>query len=206
MKAFYGDPAVKEKYLARVRAHREADQLVRGTGWDDATHRGCAIGCTLDAYDHSRYPTELGIPERVAHLEDWLFEHMPVEDALAWPERVLVSIKEGADLSRVWPEFAIWMLTDPEHDMLQHAGDRVDVRAAIEGVAALYRRTAVSREEWIKVGARAAAEAAEAAAEAARAASRTAGLVAAARASRTAGPAWVKVAADKLIELLEGAV
>ena len=63
MKAFHNDPAIKEKYLSRVRAHRAADELIRGTGWDG--HRGCAIGCTLESYDHARYPIELGVPEQI---------------------------------------------------------------------------------------------------------------------------------------------
>lgn len=31
MKAFHNDPKVKAKYVARVRAHQEADRLIRGT-------------------------------------------------------------------------------------------------------------------------------------------------------------------------------
>src|ERR1700743_289593 len=95
MAAFHGDPAIKEKYLARVRAHRAADNLVRGTGWDG--HRGCAIGCTLERYEHSLYETELGIPRSIARLEDGLFESLPVELAMEWPERVLTAIRPGAD-------------------------------------------------------------------------------------------------------------
>lgn len=34
LKAFHGDPAIKRKYLDRVRAHRAADNLIRGVGWD----------------------------------------------------------------------------------------------------------------------------------------------------------------------------
>ena len=118
MKAFHNDQAIKDKYLARVRAHRAADELIRGTGWDG--HRGCAIGCTLERYEHARYPIELGVPEQIAYLEDHLFERLPLDAAMAWPERVLSAIRVGADLSRVWPEFAIWMLTG----VIQYAGNR----------------------------------------------------------------------------------
>ena len=48
--AYHGDPAIKAKYLARVRAHRKADELVQGTGWrTDGPYgevRGCVVGCT----------------------------------------------------------------------------------------------------------------------------------------------------------------
>jgi hypothetical protein len=222
MRAFFGDSEIKAKYLARVRSHRAADELIRGNGWDG--QRGCAIGCTLDAYDHSRYPIELGIPEQLAHLEDWLFERLPVEDAMSWPERVLTAIRVGADLSRVWPEFAIWMLTDPEHGVSQYAVDG-GTRASIAGVADLYRRTdKVSQDEWAvarvavcaaREAARAAAWvtsawAARAAAWAARAAEWATDAVgdastltcAATYAERAASETWTNVAADKLIALL----
>jgi hypothetical protein len=195
MKAFHDDSEIKEKYLARVRSHRAADELIRGEGWDG--HRGCAIGCTLEAYDHSRYPIELGIPEQLAYLEDWLFERLPVDDsnwtrpgvvAMAWPELVLSSIHVGSDLSRVWPEFAIWLLVDPAHGVLQYAVD-ISVRAAIVDVADLYRRTDdVSQDEWA-----AARLVAWAAREAAREAA--AAETAAANAANAADAAWAAWAA-----------
>jgi hypothetical protein len=215
MRAFHGDSEIKERYLARLKAHRAADELIRGEGWDG--HRGCAIGCTLDGYDHSRYPIELGIPEQLAYLEDWLFERLPVADAMAWPERVLTAIRVGADLSRVWPEFAIWMLVDPEHGVSQYAVDG-GTRAAIVDVADLYRRTDdVSPDEWaaareaawvpssrtVRV---ASARAARVAAWATDAVWDAATLMyAATYAEREARETWINVAADKLIALLEEA-
>ena len=64
---------VKEKYLSRVVAHRKADNIIQGLGWEEG--RGCAVGCTLENYDHWRYPIELGLPEWLAHLEDRIFAH-----------------------------------------------------------------------------------------------------------------------------------
>src|ERR1019366_7921066 len=101
MQAFHNDPAIKEKYLNRVRLHREADDLIRGIGWDG--HRGCAIGCTLEKYNHAAFETELGIPEQIARLEDGIFESLPINLAMAWPERVLSAIKPGANLAMVTP-------------------------------------------------------------------------------------------------------
>ena len=49
LQAFHNDPAVKAKYQARLAAHRAAEQLIQGTGFEDG--KGCAVGCTLDAYD-----------------------------------------------------------------------------------------------------------------------------------------------------------
>ena len=75
MQAFHNDPAIKAKYLERVAAHRHLDQLVQGTGWE--SDRGCAVGCTLDAYDHARL-----VPS-VAHL----FQFVKVVDDLIRREK-----------------------------------------------------------------------------------------------------------------------
>ena len=159
MLAFHGDKAIKSKYLRRVVAHRRADELIRGVGWEDG--RGCAVGCTLNQYSHSQYQIELGIPEVIAHLEDNLFESLPEKLAMTWPSRFLRAIPVGADLSMVWCRFSLWLLTDGLPKRSRHiAAD----------MAALFRRRIASDDptpaEWDR-----AAEAATAAwaAEAARA-------------------------------------
>lgn len=148
--AYHNDPAIKAKYLARVRAHREADALIQGTGWDRG--KGCAVGCTLEAYEHERYPIELGIPEQLAHLEDNIFEELKNGEALAWPEQFLGAIQPGADLSMVWPRFAVWLLADLEK--IEDLAD--DVRACIVGVRACYERRIAGDEpsdgDWQKAG------------------------------------------------------
>ncbi len=42
MVAFHGDPAIKEKYLTRVREHAAADQIVQGIYWENG------MGCAAD--------------------------------------------------------------------------------------------------------------------------------------------------------------
>jgi len=106
LRAFHGDPAIKAKYLARVQAHVAADELIQGIGWGDA--KGCAIGCTLNAYDHSRYPIELGLPTWLAHLEDAIFEGLSSAEAQTWPARFLDAIPVGADVEPVRWKLAIW--------------------------------------------------------------------------------------------------
>src|ERR1700721_582501 len=106
MIAFHGKQEIKDKYVDRVRQHRALDHLVQGTGWkSNGDTKGCAVGCTLESYDHACYPIELGVPLQLAHLEDQLFELQTPQDAQLWPERFLLAIRAGADLSRVWPEW-----------------------------------------------------------------------------------------------------
>lgn len=131
LRAFHGDPAIKEFYLARVRAHRAADDIIRGTygdadgasGW-----RGCAVGCTIHGGNHSAYVQELGIPTVIADIEERLFEEMPLSTAMDWPVEFLESIPVGADLSRVlWQLFA-WGI----HDFLRHVDK--DVQPTMERI------------------------------------------------------------------------
>lgn len=42
MKAFHGKKSIKAKYLSRVRAHAKADEIIKGTYWQEG--KGCACG------------------------------------------------------------------------------------------------------------------------------------------------------------------
>ena len=165
MIAYHGQQAIKDKYLARVAAHRAANELIRGTGWDADRNKGCAVGCTLDNYDHAAYETELGIPRLLARLEDGIFESLPIDQAMEWPERFLATIRPGADLSLVGPRFLRWLLADPKDGVLRFA-QTDQQRSSIQGVADLYARQIEGHppnsEDW-----NAAADAAAAAAAAA---------------------------------------
>ena len=88
MQAYLNRKSVKEKYLKRMRDHRQAGELTQGVAWvSNGTTRGCAVGCLFDAYDHSRGPAEIGVPQVLLQLVEAIFEALPRADALAWPER-----------------------------------------------------------------------------------------------------------------------
>jgi len=226
MISFHGDSKIKEKYLARVKRHREADNLVRGIGWENG--RGCAVGCTLENYDHKAYETELGVPEWLARVEDTLFEGMSKDDAMEWPERFLKAIPIGVDLEKVKAPFLIFVL-ESALETFDHA-KFPECKKAIDSVIDLYRSGETNLEKYRaaacvdndNAAARAAAyttRAARAAAYTARAAARTAAYAAraacvdndnaAARAAAYAACAACvvddyKKNADKLIEIFDG--
>ncbi len=189
MKAFHGDPKVKEKYLARVKAHRKADQIVQGHYWDRGS---CAVGCTIHGSNHEAYETKLGIPIQLAYLQDMIFEELPNKEAKDFPVDFLESIPVGADLKPVLPRFLHWLLVDPEDGVIQYAQDEKEeqVKEAILSVADLYSRVMkgqeVTNEQWS-----AARGAAWAARDAARGAARDAARAAA-----------IKRQKEKLLELL----
>ena len=210
--AFHSDPAIKAHYLARIHAHRVADELVQGYGyWKDG--KGCAIGCTLHGSDHSSYPREVGIPEELAYLEDALFEGLPVKHARAWPERLFNAIEPGADLSRVYDLWSAWNLTDPEHGVINLVSDYY-----YPDIHRIVRETAADCLAGKRVDDKKLVEAADAAqaAEAARAmwaawAARAASAWWAPDVARAAWAAWVAWdarskyyihASDALIELV----
>src|SRR5205085_6017374 len=119
MIAFHGKVGIKRKYLARVRAHRKADELIKGTYWENG--KGCAVGCTVHSSRHENYETELGIPRSLARIEDGIFEGLANGEAKLWPEKFLSVIKTGADLSGVTDRFLHWLLVDPVDGVIKFA-------------------------------------------------------------------------------------
>ena len=110
LRAFHDNADIKEFYLARVKAHRAADELEKGVYWENG--RGCAIGCTLHSDSHGDYELRLGIPRALAVIEETIFEALATRDAKDWPVRFLESIPVGADLSGVVFGLMDWMLSD----------------------------------------------------------------------------------------------
>ena len=175
LQAFHNDPKIKEKYLNRVIAHQKADRLIRGITWEDG--KGCAIGCTLEAYDHSRYPIELGIPEWLARVEDTLFEGMTKKKSETWPKIFLKSIPVGVDLEKVKVPFVVIIL---EHSLKTLDSLKVDhkefpdVVKAIKGSHAAVEQMIVAQKSGDRDKITAAAWSAESAESAAWSAARSA--------------------------------
>lgn len=113
LSAFHGDLAVKEMFLARVKAHQEADNIRQKHGyWLGG--KGCAVGCTVEVQidPHRRYPYELGLPVWLAWAEDVIFEALSAEESKRWPEQFLSAIPVGADVRKVRYEFLLWLIND----------------------------------------------------------------------------------------------
>lgn len=176
--AFHGKDSIKTKLVQNY-----------GCYWDDS--KGCAVGCTLHSPNHGAYETELGIPRVLAHLEDVIFERLPVAKARTWPGRLLEAPEVGANLSLVWPRFAVWLLTDKDAGVLRFA-KKVTTKKAIQYVADLWQRVVDGetvesfRNDFSKAGAAAASAAY------------------AAHAASAAHTHWLKCS-EKLLELLRAA-
>jgi len=238
MLSYQGDANFKRRFVRQMDAHRKADSIVQGVyGRENGTFRGCAVGCGIHSLDridkvkradvssygdHVYLAERLGIPLALTRLEDRIFEGLPKAKALEWPGQFSRAIPVGADLSLVWPRFAVWLLTDPKHGVHRLART-VAAKLAIAGVAKLYEREIAgdkpSLGEWrVARSAAAAADAAAAAgdaygdayadayAAAAAAAAAYADAYAAAYAAAAAAAAarrkWYIAASEKLLDLM----
>ena len=145
LKAFHKKPELKKKMIVEVLKHQKQDQIIQGSyGHQNGEWKGCAVACSLRSLaivkkqelverysDHKSYETELGIPESLAHLEDYLFENMPKEKAKKWPAEFIKAIPVGANLSLVAPKFIVGTLKEVVK-LERVKGDKVVVKAVLD--------------------------------------------------------------------------
>jgi len=141
--SFHNDSKVKEKYVARLKAHAKADEFIKRKYWENG--KGCAVGCTVHSNNHAAYETELGIPEWLARLEDKLFEGLDKEDAKTFAIDFLASIPIGVDLRPVKWKFRVFILNENIERVLSLKMDEDLKQKAVlllQGVLKLYEKAA----------------------------------------------------------------
>ena len=226
--AFHGDKKIKAKYEKRLVQHHKMDQIIQGTGYEKKRNRGCAVGCTLNNYNHKAYETELGVPQVLARIEDRIFENLPSEEAPDFAVNFLKSIPVGADLQFVAPSFVAWLMQDildrPRKKELptyvkdaillvqglcskQASGEKVSLKTwqGARDITYKARRDAAAAYAAYAAAAYAAADAAAYAAAADDAADAACAACAACAAAANARKEFWKRSASKLLELLAAA-
>ena len=190
MLAFNNDQAQADKLRAQVLAHEAADEIVQGTYWQNG--KGCFIGCIAHSDDAPLAASLLGGDLMLVRIAERIFEGLPNAEAKAFPARVLLAPRVGADLSLVPWEFLHWVVTDAL--ALADPATQAACQPAVQVLAAKAKGEPLAADAAAYAAAYAAADAAadaaRAAADAARAAARTA--------------AYARQA-DKLVELLGAA-
>ncbi len=183
--SFHNDPAIKDKYVARLKAHAKADEFIKGKYWENG--KGCAVGCTIHSSSHNAYETELGIPEWLAQLEDRIFEGLDNGDAKKFAVDFLISIPVGANLEPIKWKFCAFILKENIERVLNLTLDNKLKREVIEAIqkCLAVHEDAIQSGQWDESAARSAANAAIAAASAARSAASAASAAASA-----ASAAW----------------
>ena len=185
--SFHNDSIVKEKYLNRVIAHAKADEIIKGTYWEEG--KGCAVGCTIHSDSHKAYEKELGLPEWLARLEDTIFEGLPNKDAKVFPQQFLEAIPIGKNLNKVKWQFCIFVLKENiERVLLLEISDELkkEVIDAIKACLKLHEDSVTSGQP----AAESAWSAAESAAWSARSAARSAAESARSAAWSARSAAW----------------
>jgi hypothetical protein len=142
--AFHGNPYIKNFYLDRVRTHRKHNAIIQGRhAWRDG--RGGAVGCTILSDNHFAYERLLRIPALLVFLMDAIFENLPPEKAVTWPEEFLAAINVNANLTSVWALFVEWLLGD----LVNNGGLTSPMtQAAAQQVAILYRDRCTDLSIW----------------------------------------------------------
>jgi hypothetical protein len=143
--AFHNDPALKQKYIARVRGHRKAGRIHRDA-YRRNSKRG-AITATVNSLDYGAYEPQLGIPEALAHLESALFWELPPQRLRFWPEQFLIAISPGTNLSLVCSRMLYWLFSDPA-GITQYT-KKTDIQA-MHAIAQLYSRRITGSEPKYK--------------------------------------------------------
>jgi hypothetical protein len=134
------DPTLKAGLVAEAEAHRAADRLVQGEYYSNGTSewRGCAVGCTVAGrltkdqlaargFDwHEKWAEVTGLPQWLGHLEDRIFEGLPIETARGWPVRLLSAVPVGVDLTAAREAWFRDIVLDREMGAVGHAAKAMD--------------------------------------------------------------------------------
>jgi hypothetical protein len=210
------DEDLKARLIANMTRHRDADRLQKGLYFgsdpdlDGIEPKGCAVGCTVADFRaaergitlvelaaagmsscHSEWARVTGLPEWLAHLDDYLFENLPAAASREWPLRLLESVPVGVDLKVAREAWLRDLVFDAEHGALASAAAGLEAAglapeaARLRGLPPTTDWSAASDAAW------AASDAAWAASNAAWAASNAAWAArnAAGAASNAAGAA-----------------
>ena len=212
-----------------VKAHIEADALVRGKYWDGS--KGCFIGCLTHSSDPKPAFDRFGLPELVMRIAENIFEALPESEGKAFFAALPDAVGcDGKDLSRVhWAFLASELRLLPQQDVIDTviagmdllaAGEEWSPRAALAAAraadvadaaysaaysaAAAYR--AVARAADVACAVARAADAADAAYAAARAAAAAAADYAAYAVARAAAYGAARIRQrDTLLRLISEA-
>ena len=116
MKSFKNDPSLKKLHVEQAKKHYKQDMLIAGTYGETDTDvfRGCSVGCfayeisgQTDDNPHKIVADDRGLPEWLIHLQDRIFEGLPLEDRKKWHVQLAEAIPVGIDLEPVRHKLAI---------------------------------------------------------------------------------------------------
>ena len=112
-----------------VKAHIEADSLVRGEYWNGS--KGCFIGCLTHSSDPKPAFERFGLPEPLMRIAEEIFEGLPDNEGRAFFAALPDAVGcDGKDLSRVhWAFLATELRTLPQLDLVDTVISGMDLLA-----------------------------------------------------------------------------
>lgn len=151
--AYFGNVCLRQETFRRIRTYYLGLQILR-----------CTKLVTVDEDNGVTYDTDadfcvntLGIPRTLvsllAALKGLLREKLCMDDMRLLIEKFPQAIRAGADLSNVWTELIIWLLTDRQNGLLADAQPplEADELAVIESIVELFRQRCCQREAWREI-------------------------------------------------------
>lgn len=179
------DARVRDAFVAEMRRHAETGRIVQGVSGDPLDAPECFKGEFLELAwnalcvaafnanrtftpdirlfspdDRAEIAAALGLPATIAEVAEDVFDGLPPEEApafaVALAEATASAAARGADLSGVWPRFALTVLADPERGAVRLARTE-RAREALQSVVSCYLMTAGGLEvpptEWLAASA-----------------------------------------------------
>lgn len=151
LQAFHNKDSLKLETVSRMKQHIKLDQLVQGIGYDKSSGKGCAVGCSIDCYDHQSFAKTLGVDIWIPQMYAGLHEGIHVNDIAKFNLNFLNSIPVGmtskqSDMARL--KLFYFMLTEIIPSKFQKYKEIEDIielfKLSIEG-------TTVTKAQWRKV-------------------------------------------------------
>jgi hypothetical protein len=116
MQAFNNDQELKTILLTRYKAHESADQFVQEKYWGGRCVIQCAARTRRNPYQ--ALESEFFIPYLTSWLGDQILEMLNSDDAKEFPTEWANAIPVGANLTKIFDQFAEWMLIGDEFGLV----------------------------------------------------------------------------------------
>lgn len=109
MLTFKNDPAVAESVRRQMQAHYDADEIIRGTYWQEG--KGCFIGCLT--HDNSLTNAELasdliGWPTTLVCMAETIFEELSNSNAKDFARDLMLATPVGKDARLIPLKLVHW--------------------------------------------------------------------------------------------------
>jgi hypothetical protein len=150
--AFNGDVNIKNNILIQLKNHYDNKQIIKSRGFDNEKGGG-AIECIIHEEAYYKLQTNLGIPLTLGYVINNIY-HGLQDKYLSQnlPFKFIESICVGADLTLVWPKFALWLIKDEKYGFSKFFKSSRKKNDLITYVINLYDRVIkndnINNDEW----------------------------------------------------------